>query len=110
MACCALFLFMGSCGPAESASGYSGASEGGQQPDAEALYAQRCATCHGMNGGMRMGGAARLVESSVSRDEVIAQIRYGRGAMPPFGEVLSAEQIEALADYSIAFRTKSPSP
>jgi mono/diheme cytochrome c family protein len=74
--------------------------------DTTALYAQRCATCHGMNGAMRMGGAIKLTESTAGREEIIGQIRYGKGTMPPFEQMLSTEQIEALADYAIAFRSK----
>lgn len=72
--------------------------------DTAALFVQRCATCHGSSGNLSLGGAPRLTLSLLPRDEVIRQIRLGKGDMPPFGEMLSEEEIGALADFSIALR------
>ena len=66
------------------------------------LYAQHCLGCHGNNrlGGM---GPALLPESleRLKRKDAIATLRDGRAAtqMPAFGAVLSADEIEALADW-----------
>lgn len=93
-----------SCGGNPDESVRSKGSDKAPVQDTTALYAQRCATCHGMNGAMQMGGAKRLTESVATREEIIGQIRYGKGTMPPFGQILSDTQIEALADYTLGFR------
>jgi mono/diheme cytochrome c family protein len=72
--------------------------------DTTALYNQRCAACHGTNGNMSLGGAKKLTESVAANESVLNQIRYGKGAMPPFAEMLSEDQITALASYTMSFR------
>jgi mono/diheme cytochrome c family protein len=68
------------------------------------LFIQRCATCHGTEGNLSRGGAKKLTESTTDTDEIIRQIRYGKGAMPPFGEMLSEADIRALAEHVKSFR------
>jgi len=77
--------------------------------DASALFAQACAKCHAADG----TGGLPMVENgprpvdlttvewqrSRSDAELVTAIRSGRGAMPPFQDVLTAEQINALATY-----------
>jgi mono/diheme cytochrome c family protein len=77
--------------------------------DPRALFQQACAKCHGEDGTGGLPMAANgprpmdltTVEWQRSRTqaEVAAAIRDGRGAMPPFHDVLTAEQIEALSTY-----------
>ena len=77
--------------------------------DASALFAQACAKCHAADG---TGGLPMAVngprpadlttvewQRSRSDAEVISAIRNGRGAMPPFQDVLSSQQVDALAAY-----------
>lgn len=74
--------------------------------DAKALYAQACAKCHAEDGtgGLPMvANGPRPIDltsaewqRSRSDVEVLAAIRTGRGAMPPFEGVLTVEQIAAL--------------
>jgi mono/diheme cytochrome c family protein len=77
--------------------------------DAPALFAQACAKCHAADG---TGGLPTVVngprpidltaadwQGARSDAEVVAAIRTGRGAMPPFEGVLTAEQIDALGTY-----------
>ena len=75
--------------------------------DAPALFAQACAKCHAADGtgGLPMADngprpadlTAADWQRARSDQEVIAAIRTGRGAMPPFEGVLTTEQISALA-------------
>jgi mono/diheme cytochrome c family protein len=104
------WLVLFSCGSSDSASVAGTASSDQGAFDVSALYAQRCATCHGMEGNMSMGGAKKLTESVSSKEEITAQIRYGKGTMPPFGEMLTNEQINALAEYVLSFRSKGVKP
>ena len=77
--------------------------------DAAALFAQACAKCHAADGS---GGLPTVVngprpidltatewQRARSDAEVIGTIRTGRGAMPPFADVLTSEQITALGSY-----------
>ena len=74
--------------------------------DAKALFAQACARCHAEDGtgGLPMvaNGPRPIDLTSAewqrarSDAEVLAAIRTGRGAMPPFDGVLTVEQIAAL--------------
>ncbi|MHB9119415.1 MAG: cytochrome D1 domain-containing protein [Burkholderiales bacterium] len=70
--------------------------------DAPKLFTQHCASCHGADrlGGM---GPALLPENleRLRRPEAVKTIGEGRAAtqMPAFGEKLSKEEIQALADY-----------
>ena len=74
--------------------------------DAPALFAQACAKCHGADG---RGGLAMVAngprpidltssewQRARSDQDVGNAIRTGRGAMPPFADVLTARQIDAL--------------
>jgi mono/diheme cytochrome c family protein len=68
------------------------------------LFDVKCALCHGYDGKQQYAGAKNLGESTLIRDEVLNRIREGKGAMPPQKDVLSDEQINALADYVISLR------
>jgi mono/diheme cytochrome c family protein len=74
--------------------------------DASALFAQACAKCHADDG---TGGLPMAVNGPRPADlttadwqrsrtdaEIVAAIRHGRGAMPPFQDVLTPPQIDAL--------------
>ena len=77
--------------------------------DAPALFTQACAKCHATDGS---GGLPTVVDGPRPIDltapewqrarsdaELVAAIRTGRGAMPPFEGVLTTEQIDALGAY-----------
>lgn len=72
------------------------------EPDAAALYAENCSSCHGPT---RLGGTGpALIPESLSLlrgNSVKTVIAKGRAAtqMPAFESVLLPEQIESLADY-----------
>jgi mono/diheme cytochrome c family protein len=77
--------------------------------DAGALFEQACAKCHAGDGrgGLSMAAngprpidlTAGDWQRSRSDQELVTTIRNGRGAMPPFGDVLTTEQINALGAY-----------
>jgi len=73
---------------------------------AKTLFIRKCATCHGTEGNMEIGGAKNLTASTLSKEEVLDQIRHGKGNMPPFGEVLTTKEIEAIAQHTLSIRTK----
>lgn len=73
---------------------------------AKTLFIRKCATCHGTEGNMEIGGAKNLTLSTLSKEEVLDQIRHGKGNMPPFGEVLTTKEIEAITQHTLSIRTK----
>jgi len=66
---------------------------------ADALYAQHCALCHGVEAqggsGPRLAGNARAAQQA----NVRSAITFGRGIMPGFGAILSDAEIEVLVSW-----------
>jgi mono/diheme cytochrome c family protein len=83
------------------------ASQDARQVDGRELFARACAKCHSPEGSgglpMASGGPKPIDlrdpewQHSRSDEAIEAAIRDGRGAMPPFNDVLSPEEIGALA-------------
>jgi len=86
--------------------------------DAPALFDQACAKCHAADGsgGLPMAaGGPRPVDLTTagwqlsrSDAELVDAIRNGRGAMPPFQDLLTSEQIDALRTYLRALKRAEP--
>jgi mono/diheme cytochrome c family protein len=76
----------------------------GAAPDGAAIYSVKCAICHGDDGAKETAGAKNLQVSALSKDDVSAQIRYGKGAMPPQNGVLNDAEIEAVTNYVMTLR------
>lgn len=71
--------------------------------DAAALFAKRCASCHGKDGkgtpvGQKMG-VKDLAESKLSETETAAVISDGKGKMTAFKGKLTEAEIQSLAKY-----------
>jgi len=66
----------------------------------------RCGICHGPDGKLMYAGSKDLSISTIARTEVVAQITYGKGTMPPMKNIMEPEEIEAMADYAISLRAK----
>jgi cytochrome c oxidase cbb3-type subunit 3 len=73
--------------------------------DAKALFAQKCAACHGPDGkgGTAMGkklGAKDLTAVKLTEPEIAATITNGKPPkMTPYKDKLTGAQIQALAKY-----------
>jgi mono/diheme cytochrome c family protein len=86
-------------------------------PDGARLYARACAKCHAEDGrgGLPMAeNGPRPIDfrdpawhASRSDAEITAAIRDGRGAMPPFNDVLHSDEIAALSRYVRQLGAKS---
>jgi polyvinyl alcohol dehydrogenase (cytochrome) len=71
----------------------------GEAASGEDVYRQRCASCHGGSGEGASGPSLVGVDERLTRDEQLAVVRDGRGAMPGWEGTLSDEQIEAVVDH-----------
>ena len=68
--------------------------------DGEALYASRCANCHGDNGQGAIGPRLEdLSDRYPDRAQLLAIVANGRGIMPGFVTNLSADEIDAVIDH-----------
>jgi mono/diheme cytochrome c family protein len=92
----ALFTNDGS-SPSSSTATAGGAVSG------EAVFASNCASCHGADGTGGIGPAlanGAVVEAFPDADDQVVVITEGRNGMPAFGERLTAEEIQAVTDYT----------
>jgi len=64
-----------------------------------------CGTCHVLANAGAAGAVGPSLDSNprLTRDFAVDVITDGRGAMPGFGGLMSAEEIAALSDYIVAF-------
>ncbi len=72
--------------------------------DAKKLYRLHCTICHGAKGDMKINGAKDLSISKIGLEESVAQIYFGKGLMTPYNNLLSEDQILAVAKYSETLR------
>lgn len=67
-----------------------------------ALYATNCSTCHGV----RMTGPEWAIDLNTfprdNRARFVDSVTHGKNTMPPWGDVLSPEEIAALWTYVVA--------
>ncbi|MDX5438367.1 MAG: SirB2 family protein [Pontibacter sp.] len=75
-----------------------------QLANAQAIYTQICATCHGADGAKGFGGAANLQVSNLSLQDRINVVENGRGLMPGFDSQLSEQEAKALAAYTLTLK------
>jgi mono/diheme cytochrome c family protein len=84
--------------PAEGeAEGGGGSAEAGT-----VVFSENCSTCHGATGHGGNGGPD-LTTMPLAKTEsgAIQQVTNGGGGMPPFGGILSEEEIENVAAYVV---------
>ena len=68
------------------------------------LYQKKCSICHGDDGKLAVAGAKDLTKSILSVEEIDAQIAFGKGTMPPHKDVLTKEEIRAIAEFTLTLR------
>lgn len=101
---CATVLLAAACGSAEeqinrrSAAAQSASAT--TIPDGAAIFRQYCVTCHGADGKLGLSGAKDLTASTLTPEERLNIITYGKKVMTPFNEVLTPEEIKAVAEYT----------
>ena len=73
--------------------------------DGKALYASKCAMCHGADGvAKKMAAGAKNFndpawKKSETAEGIVKIAKDGKGKMKGLGEKLSAEQMQAIAEY-----------
>lgn len=81
---------------------FSQQSDGSVPPNAQAIFLQRCARCHGEKGeGVNavVTFAGPSLQAEHDRGLAMTAIEVGPSHMPSFAYVLSVPEIEALANY-----------
>mgnify|MGYP000321154435 CR=1 FL=1 len=68
------------------------------------IYKTYCIACHGANGKLKLNEASDLALSEMTLEERIKNISEGGSMMPAFAEVISEEQIKAVAVYLDKFK------
>lgn len=84
----------------------SGGAKMESAPNGSELFALHCTLCHGKDGTLGINGAKDLSVSVLSRDEMIALVSEGKGAMMPYKNVLTQKQVELVVDHLRTLRTE----
>ncbi len=101
----ATFIYAcGSSDTPEETSGAQQATTATSQADGKKIYKQYCVTCHGLYGDMGASGAFNLTTSELPVADRIVVITKGRGAMTPFENLLDADEIAAVAEYTLELK------
>lgn len=69
------------------------------------IYKSNCSLCHGDDGKKRLADASDLSLTKLPESELITVIKKGRGAMAPFENVLSEDEIKAVAEHVQKLKT-----
>jgi cytochrome c551 len=87
---------------AGTTSGTPPAGAGAAAIDGAELYRANCASCHGSDGGGRLGPqlADRVVDRFPNASDEVLVVTVGVGGMPSFGDRLTPEEIAAVVDYT----------
>ncbi len=67
----------------------------------EDIYRVYCVNCHGIDGSLSTSGALDLSRSQLPMEGRIDIIRHGRVTMMGFEGVLTEEQIDSVARYTL---------
>jgi len=64
----------------------------------EAIFAEACSTCHGENGGGKLGFLLSIAGTDTSVEEIVNKIQNGGHIMPAFPNI-GATEARAVAEY-----------
>lgn len=74
------------------------AEDAGKSPG-QRIFDMNCTLCHGRDGKLGLNGAKDLTASTLTKAEMIARVRLGKGAMMPYKDVLTAKEIDAVVEH-----------
>ena len=72
------------------------------------IFEKNCKLCHGIDGRLGLNGAKDLTISQVSLMERVKIITHGKNLMTPFGTLLSPEEIDSVAEYTLHLSQAKP--
>jgi mono/diheme cytochrome c family protein len=72
--------------------------------DGEKVFKTSCAVCHGVDGKLGANGSKDLTISTLPVEDRIALITNGKGVMPAQGSILTADEIKAVAEYTLTLK------
>ena len=96
-----LFVLM-ACG-SDNASAANGSVAQTEKTAAE-LYKKNCKSCHGAEGNRGLSGAADLSTSEMPLEDRIKIVANGKGRMMPYGDMLTADEIKKVSEYSMTLK------
>lgn len=102
-----LLLILSACGASEEETARQAAAQNpgaAVKPDGKGIFRQNCVTCHGADGTLGLNGAKDLTQSALPLEERINTITHGRKLMTPFATILSPEEIQAVAEYTLKLK------
>jgi len=82
----------------------SEATEAKSTVDGAAVYKKNCTICHGEDGKLGVNGSKDLTVSTLTLNERMAIIQNGKGLMTAFGEILTLEEVHAVATYTMELK------
>jgi cytochrome c6 len=94
----ALIVTLASCGNSEGAGSQD---EVETQKSGEAIFNTHCAICHGKDGRKGLAGAKMIPGSLLTLEERVALITNGKGSMMPYRGILTKDEIEKVAAYTL---------
>jgi mono/diheme cytochrome c family protein len=105
---CALFIVALFCSLPQPPTAFVHASSNKTKAGAALFHEKGCEHCHGADGqGGQLGPSLSTVGKRLSKAQIEHQIHDGGKAMPSFGEVLQADEINDLVEFLHAKR-KAP--
>jgi cytochrome c6 len=63
-----------------------------------------CILCHGSDGKLGLNGSKDLTISTITLPERITQVTNGKGVMTPFKDILTEDEIKAVAEYTVSLK------
>lgn len=72
--------------------------------DGAKIFKQNCELCHGPDGKLGLNGSKDLSVSQLDLDARVAMITKGKGVMMPYENILSAEEIKAVAEFTFTLK------
>lgn len=73
-------------------------------PSGQEIFSNRCTSCHGIDGKLGFGGAKDLTLSKKTLPEIIHQVTHGKGAMAPFQNILTSDEIHSVSEYALSLQ------
>ena len=104
LSACALGALLAGCGSTGDPVPSEGPGREVSEPEARALYIRKCSLCHGEDGDLGASKSPMLSTSTLSLEERVALITYGKGTMPAQKGILNKAEITAVARYIERFR------